>query len=118
MRVLVIADDSALIELLVDALAQAGHQVLAAEAEEAILEAFALGRVDAAIVDLDDHRREGAAWARLVRRISPGSRLVALLPCGGAFPAGAAAPCDAALEKPARLGAVLAALDAGVGASR
>jgi DNA-binding response OmpR family regulator len=110
MRVLVIADDPALIDLLVEALAQAGHLVISAEAEEAILEAIALGRVDAVVVDLDDHRREGAAWARLVRRVSPGSRLVALLPCGGAFPTGATAPCDAALEKPARLGALLAAL--------
>jgi hypothetical protein len=43
------------------------------------------------------------------RRAAPATTVVALLPCGG-LPAGEPVPCHLALEKPARLSAVLSAI--------
>jgi DNA-binding NtrC family response regulator len=108
--VLVLVEDGALTELLLDALADAGYrgEVAAGPAEAET----ALGRTafHAAIVDLDTRARQGAELVRLVRRTAPSTVVIALLPCGGLPEAQSVPPYHVAIEKPARLGALISAL--------
>jgi DNA-binding NtrC family response regulator len=109
--VLVLVEDNALTDLLLDALGRAGHrgQVAATGPREA---EAALGRAafHAAIVDLDTRARNGAELVRIVRRRSPSTVVIALLPCGGLPRAQTPPPYHLGMEKPARLGTLLAAL--------
>jgi hypothetical protein len=97
--VLVVVEDPQLAELLLEALADAGHTGVTG-GDPALC--------DAAIVDFDTRARDGAATVELLRRCAPATTVVALLPCGG-LP-GRSIPCDLSFEKPARLRSVLAAL--------
>lgn len=107
-HVVVIVEDPQLADLMLDALTEAGHYGELATSES--LPALLVGkRFDAAIVDLDTRARDGAATVELLRRCSPETTVVALLPCGG-LTRKDAIPYHLSLEKPARLQAVLSAL--------
>jgi DNA-binding NtrC family response regulator len=109
-RILLVLEDDTLTELLDETLRDAGHDITSVRDDgdvEALLEAR---RFDVVIVDLDTRARNGAALVARLRRGAPASTIVALLPCGG-LPAAAPAPYHFAVEKPARLGALLAAID-------
>ncbi len=110
-RVLLVVEDETLSELLGEALRDAGHRT--AHANDASLEIMLDGQpFDAVIVDVDTRARNGAHVVARIRRAAPASTVVALLPCGG-IPAGASAvPYHLAIEKPARLAAVLSAVHA------
>jgi DNA-binding response OmpR family regulator len=101
-HVLVVVEDPQLGELLLDALTGAGHTGVLAESP------VLTERFDVAIVDLDTRARDGAAHVERLRRHAPATAIVALLPCGG-LPHPAAG-YHLALEKPMRLGALLAAV--------
>ncbi len=93
---------------MLEALTDAGHTGELASGEN--LPALLLERrFDAAIVDLDTRARDGAAIVELLRRCSPDTTVVALLPCGG-LPRAEPIPYHLSLEKPARLQSVLSAL--------
>lgn len=111
LHVLVLVEDPTLGELLFDALDGAGHR---AEVHDLTSE-LALpdcSRFDAIVVDLDTRAQQGGRLLREIRRVTPQPRLVALLRCGAlAVEHGdALSACDVGLPKPARLGAILAAL--------
>ncbi len=116
-HVLVVVEDPQLADLLLDALCEAGHTAELASNES--LPALLLEQTfDAAIVDLDTRARDGAATVALLRSCAPQVTVVALLPCGGVPPGGDPIPFHLALEKPARLRAVLSALAASQAVSR
>ncbi len=108
-RVLVAVEDAGLAELLVDALCDAGHSPDVLEDVGALPAAVESGALDAAIVDLD-MRRAGERLAALIRARSPTTTIIALLPCGGLPPGHPPVAYDRAVEKPARLVALLSAL--------
>ncbi|MDB4964986.1 MAG: hypothetical protein JWN44_675 [Myxococcales bacterium] len=111
-RVLLVIEDGALSELLAEVLAEAGHTALLADGESALATALGGASYDVAIVDLDTRARDGLQLLEYVRRSAPATTLVALLPCGG-LPASSAAPAyHLAIEKPAKLVAVLRAVNA------
>jgi DNA-binding response OmpR family regulator len=109
--VLVVIEDRALSDVLTEALVDAGHTVTqvedAARAERVVGEAH----FDAAIVDLDTRARDGAALIAYLRVRQPALTVIALLPCGGLRDAAGPPPYHLALEKPARLAAVLSAVN-------
>jgi DNA-binding NtrC family response regulator len=108
--VLVVIEDRALSEILAEALVDAGHTVTQVEdvarAERVVAEA----RFDAAIVDLDTRARDGAALIAYLRTRQPALTVIALLPCGGLRGAVGPPSYHLAIEKPARLAAVLSAV--------
>jgi CheY-like chemotaxis protein len=110
-RVLVFVEDDALAELLDEALTTAGHDARLALTHDAD-RLVADGGFDVAIVDLDTRARDGARLAARLRRAEPRITVVALLPCGGLPPSAAPVPYHLAVEKPARLAAVLSAVSA------
>jgi CheY-like chemotaxis protein len=109
-RVLLVVEDDALAELLDELLTDAGHDA-ARVVDGGDLEAAAAARpFDAIIVDLDVRARNGATLVERLRHCSPASTIVALLPCGG-LPSGAGpVACHLAIEKPARVAALLSAV--------
>ena len=108
-RVLVVVEDESLAELLDELLREAGHD--SARLDDAELPSLPAPTADVILVDLDRHARDGAALLARLRRAAPASPIIALLPCGGLPSSGAGAvDCDVALEKPARLSAVLTAI--------
>jgi DNA-binding response OmpR family regulator len=110
-RVLIVVEDESLAELLDELLREAGHY--SARLDDAGLPSLSsLPHADVILVDLDRHARDGVGLLARLRRAAPASTIVALLPCGG-LPRGAGdepIDCDVAVEKPARLRAVLAAI--------
>ncbi len=117
-RVLLVIEEAALSDLLAEALVDAGHTVAqAADAADARRAADA-ERFDAAVVDLDTRARDGAALVAALRAAHPPLTLIALLPCGGLQGDPRPAPYHVAVEKPARLGALLAAVDLAAAAIR
>jgi CheY-like chemotaxis protein len=107
-HVVLLIEDPQLAEVILDALTEAGHTGELATSED--LPALLLEkRFDAAIVDLDTRARDGAKTIALLRRSSPDTTVLALLPCGG-LTRGGAIPYHMSLEKPARLQAILTAL--------
>ena len=107
-RVLLVVEDDSLAELLDELLREAGHHSARLDDNLPSLPPNA----DVILVDLDRHARDGVALLTRLRRAAPASTIVALLPCGG-LPSGADSEpidCDVAVEKPARLSAVLAAI--------
>lgn len=108
-RVLVVVEDAALGELLLDALADAGHAAVLAFGLAELCATVEESDFGAAIVDLDIRARNGAELLAALHTKSPRTAVIALIPCGG-LPAALARPLHAALEKPARLRALLAAL--------
>jgi DNA-binding response OmpR family regulator len=111
-RVLLLMEDETLAELLDETLTDAGHDT-ARLLEHGDVEAVLGARpFDVVIVDLDTRARDGAQLVARLRRWSPSSTIVALLPCGGLHGRAECIPYHLAIEKPARLGAVLSAINA------
>jgi DNA-binding response OmpR family regulator len=110
-RVLVVVDDPAMAELLAEALGEAGHQVETVDGLLAARSAVDRAAFDAALVDLDTRARNGAEIVALIRCQAPAATVIAFTPCGGLRP-NDEAHYHLALEKPARLRAVLAAVAA------
>ncbi|MCU1279587.1 MAG: Response regulator receiver domain [bacterium] len=110
-NVLLIIEDRALSEVLCEALVEAGHVATQVEDARAAESALAAQRFDAAIVDLDTRARDGARLIARLRAEHPALTIIALLPCGG-LAGGAGQPgYHLAIEKPARLSAVLSAVN-------
>jgi CheY-like chemotaxis protein len=110
-NVLLLVEDDALIDLLLDALARAGHRGhVAATGPRQVEAALGCAAFHAAIIDLDTRARNGGELVRIVRRRSPSTVVIALLPCGGLPRTQAPPPYHLAMEKPARLGTLLATL--------
>ena len=114
-RVLVAVEDPSFGEMLLDALAEAGHLAELAVDEAGLRAALARPSFDVALVDLDNRGRNGAQLVALVRERSPSTTVVALLPCGGLPPNHPEVQFDASVEKPGRLLALLSALAAAHG---
>ncbi len=108
-RVLVVVDDATLAELLIEALADAGHSAAVVDGLAEARAALERRTFDAAIVDLDTRARDGAEVVSFIRQRSPATTVIALLPCGGMPPAPRVA-YHVATEKPARLKALLSAI--------
>ncbi|MCU1278682.1 MAG: DNA-binding response regulator [bacterium] len=110
-KVLLVIEDRALSDVLAEALVDAGH--VATQVEDAATAQRALDSepYDVAIVDLDTRARDGVHLIARLRAQRPALTIIALLPCGG-LPSGAATPGHhLAIEKPARLSAVLSAVN-------
>ncbi len=109
-RVLLVVEDLALAELLLDSLKDAGHEGELADDERKLDRALDSRSFDAAIVDMDTRARNGAELIQSIRSRAPATTVIALLPCGG-LGSGLATPhYHLAIEKPARLHTILAAL--------
>jgi CheY-like chemotaxis protein len=109
-RVLVVVEDHALAEVLVEALAEAGHVAEPLSSPERLRPLLAARAFDAAIVDLDTRARNGGALVSAIRELAPFTTVIALLPCGGLSPDGPRPAYHIAVEKPARLRTLLSAL--------
>jgi DNA-binding NtrC family response regulator len=117
-HVLLIIEDRALSEVLAEALVEAGHVATQVEDAASTRHALATERFDAAIVDLDTRARDGLGLIAHLRTTKPALTVIALLPCGG-LPASSAQPLyHLAIEKPARLAAVLSAVNVAPAAIR
>ncbi len=109
-KVLLVIEDRALSEILSEALVEAGHAATQVEDAAAAQGALATQHFDAAIVDLDTRARDGDNLIAHLRTEQPGLTVIALLPCGG-LRGGAGQPAyHLAIEKPARLSALLSAV--------
>ena len=109
--VLVVVEDRALSDVIAEALAEAGHTVEQADDAAGAQRAVTARRFDAAIVDLDTRARQGASLVAHLRATQPQLTVIALLPCGG-LPAASHPPVyHLALEKPARIAALLSAVN-------
>jgi DNA-binding NtrC family response regulator len=116
--VLLVIEDRALSDVLSEALVDAGHVATQADDVPAAYGVLAGQPFDAAIVDLDTRARDGVQLIARLRIEHPATTVIALLPCGG-LPAGAPPPAyHLAIEKPARLAAILTAVDVARTASR
>jgi len=111
-RVLLVVEDGALAELLVEALDDAGHTAVVADGIATARAALDRQPFDAAIVDLDTRARDGGEVVGFIRERSPATTVIALLPCGGLPQAARAVGYHLATEKPARLHALLSAIRA------
>lgn len=109
-RVLIIVEDETLGELLAETLRDAGHATLRLEEEQALEAELRARRFDSVVVDLDTRAHDGARLVARLRAAAPASTIVALLPCGGLLAGDAHPGYHVAIEKPARLGAVLSAV--------
>ena len=110
-RVLLVIEDRALSEVLAEALAEAGHVTTQVEDAAAAQSAIEAQRFDAAIVDLDTRARDGGNLIAHLRTEQPALTVIALLPCGGLAPSARQPLYHLAIEKPARLAAVLSAVN-------
>ena len=117
-KVLLVIEDRALSDVLAEALVDAGHVALQVEDAAAARDAYEQEGFDAAIVDLDTRARDGVRLIAELRIAYPATTVIALLPCGG-LPSGTAPPqYHLAIEKPARLSAVLSAVSVARAAAR
>jgi DNA-binding NtrC family response regulator len=110
-RVLVIDDDADVRQVLRDALAAAGHEVVLAGDGAAGLRAHAAARPDVVIVDLVMPEKSGLELVVELRRADPGVKIIAI--SGSAnleFLAGGEVGVATTLEKPFRLEAVIDAV--------
>ena len=107
--VLLFVEDDGLGELFDEALSDAGHLVTRARDDDELRRALLRQRFDSVIVDLDDRARRPAVTLAQLRAAAPATAVVALLPCSAGLD-GRSLGYDAALEKPARLAALLAAV--------
>jgi CheY-like chemotaxis protein len=109
-RILIVVEDATLAEILGEALSDAGHTCHLADGEAALAAALKLRVYDTAIVDVDTRARDGLRLLTQLQLDAPMTTRIALLPCGGApFQEGSPA-YHFAVEKPARLEAVLRAI--------
>jgi DNA-binding NtrC family response regulator len=110
-RVVMWVDDD-LADLLRESLVEAGHLVEVTTSAESLHDRLiAPPPCDAAIVDLDTRGRSPVATLDALRALAPHTPIIALLPCGG-FAGSVTGSCHAAIEKPARISAILSALAA------
>jgi len=116
--VLVVIEDRALSDVLAEALVDAGHAVVQADDAASAESAVATRRFDAAIVDLDTRARQGEALIAHLRATQPQLTVIALLPCGGLPPSARLPLHHLALEKPARIAALLSAVNVAPAAIR
>jgi DNA-binding response OmpR family regulator len=116
--VLLVIEDRALSDVLAEALVDAGHAAEQVEDAAAALAVIAALRFDAAIVDLDTRARDGAHLIARLRVEQPTMTVIALLPCGGLAASDREPLYHLAIEKPARLAAVLAAVSVAHAATR
>ncbi len=112
--VLLVVEDEAMAALLVEALLDAGHVAQPTTTLELVRGEIDCSLFDAAIVDLDSWDRHGAIAIARLREAAPNTTILALFPCGGLASDFAGVRYHFALEKPARIHAVLAALQASV----
>lgn len=110
-RVLLVIEDRSLSDVLSEALVEAGHGATQVEDAATARAALATRPFDAAIVDLDTRAREGAHLIACLRAEQPGLTIIALLPCGGLCGGSGPPLYHLAIEKPARLSAVLSAVN-------
>ena len=110
-NVLLIIEDRALSELLSEALVEAGHVATQVEDAASAEGALAGERFDAAVVDLDTRARDGVRIIANLRTTHPTLTVIALLPCGGLAPSSPQPLYHLAIEKPARLSAVVSAVN-------
>jgi DNA-binding response OmpR family regulator len=111
-RVLLLLEDETMAELLDETVRGAGHETTCPR-DDADVEALLRARpFDVVVVDLDTRAHDGAERVAQLRRGAPTSTIVALLPCGGLPAPVAGLAHTVAIEKPARLAALLAAIDA------
>jgi DNA-binding NtrC family response regulator len=116
--VLLVIEDRALSDVLSEALVDAGHVATQVDDVPAAYAALAGRSFDAAIVDLDTRARDGVQLIARLRIEHPASTVIALLPCGGMPDGAASPPYHLAIEKPARLAAILTAVEVARTASR
>jgi two-component system response regulator QseB len=109
--VLLVLEDRALSELIAEALVEAGHVATPVDDAAAALAVLAAQSFDAAIVDLDTRARDGAHVIARLRAEHPATTVIALLPCGGLPDRGPAPASHLAIEKPARMAALLSAVN-------
>ncbi|HZS36755.1 MAG TPA: hypothetical protein VFF06_08015 [Polyangia bacterium] len=109
-RVLVVVEEPSLLMLLAEALADAGHALAIADDPAGLRLAIEQGAFDVVVVDLETRRRDAARLASAIREVDPGTKVVVLLPSTG-LPANAKPlRFHLAVERPARLTAVLTAV--------
>jgi DNA-binding NtrC family response regulator len=109
--VLLVIEERALSDVLAEALVEAGHVATQVEDAASALRAVGEQRFDTVIVDMDTRARDGGNLIAHLRSHHPALTVIALLPCGG-LPASAGQPLHhLAIEKPARLAAVLSAVN-------
>jgi DNA-binding response OmpR family regulator len=109
--VLVVVDDVSLGELLAETLLEAGHVAQIARPDEVLDGEIDGTTFEVAIVDLN-LPIVGAQIVSKVRRESPMTAVVALLPCGGTAEEFKSMRYHLAIETPARLRTLLEAVDA------
>jgi DNA-binding NtrC family response regulator len=109
-NVLLVIEDRALSDVLSEALVEAGHIATQVEDSIAAHGALAAQPFDAAIVDLDTRARQGERLIARLRAEQPALTVIALLPCGGLRTGTGQPAYHLAIEKPARLSAVLSAV--------
>jgi DNA-binding NtrC family response regulator len=110
-KVLLIIEDRALSDVLAEALVEAGHIATQVEDTASAQNALVTKQFDAAIVDLDTRARDGVNLIAHLRTTNPALTVIALLPCGGLPGSAVQPPYHLAIEKPARLAAVLSAVN-------
>ena len=110
-NVLLVIEDRALSEVLSEALVEAGHLATQVEDAASAQSALAGQAFDAAVVDLDTRARDGVHLIARLRQEHPALTVIALLPCGGLPGGSGPPPYHLAIEKPARLSAVLSAVN-------
>ena len=117
-RVLIVVEDQMLSEVLAESLTGAGHMTVQVEGSGEAERALSVEPFDAAIVDLDTRARDGLALVAHIRAVWPSLTVIALLPCGGLPEDVSQPPFHLAIEKPARLAAVLCAVNVAHAAAR
>ena len=110
-NVLLVIEDRALSDVLAEALVDAGHTATQVEDTSAARSAFDEQSFDAVIVDLDTRARDGVHLIARLRAEQPATTVIALLPCGGLPSTTGRPPYHLAVEKPARLAAILSAVN-------
>lgn len=116
--VLLVIEDRALSDVLADALVDGGHTVVQADDTTVAARLLDEQLFDAAIVDVDTRARDGEHLLARLRAKHPATTAIALLPCGGLGDGAGPPPYHFAIEKPARLAAVLTAVCAAHAAIR
>ncbi|HEY1586946.1 MAG TPA: response regulator [Polyangia bacterium] len=109
--VLLVIEDRALSDVLTEALVEAGHVAVQAEDVPSAHQAVGKQRFDVVIVDLDTRARDGGSLIAHLRAHHPELTVIALLPCGGLATSARPPLYHLAIEKPARLSAVLSAVN-------
>jgi DNA-binding NtrC family response regulator len=109
-HVLLVIEDEALVDILRETLTDQGHAICVTDADS-LVATLARQRFDAAIVDLDTRGRAGMHVPARLRAAAPATTIVARLPYGGLPDAAGPLAYDLAIEKPARLGAVVRAVN-------